>query len=103
MLFLISEVHPFIDGNGRVARILMNAELVADGQSKILIPNVYRDDYLGALRKLTRRGLIDPYVRMLDRIHEFSLTVSGEDMNLMQDYLEHCNAFQEPTEASLKF
>jgi hypothetical protein len=29
MLFLISEVHPFIDGNGRVARVMMNAELVA--------------------------------------------------------------------------
>ena len=29
MMFLISEVHPFADGNGRVARIMMNAELVA--------------------------------------------------------------------------
>ena len=27
MLFLISEVHPFADGNGRIARIMMNAEL----------------------------------------------------------------------------
>ena len=103
MLFLISEVHPFIDGNGRVARILMNAELVAAGQAKILIPTVYRDDYLGALRKLTRRSLVDPYLRMLERIQDFSLTVTGEDMNLMQDYLENCNAFQEPTEASLQF
>ena len=40
MLFLVSEVHPFIDGNGRVARIMMNAELVAGGQVKILIPTV---------------------------------------------------------------
>ena len=103
MLFLISEVHPFIDGNGRVARIMMNAELVAAGQAKILIPTVYRDDYLGALRKLTRRALIDPYVRMLERIQEFSLTVTGEDLDVMQDHLENCNAFQEPTEASLQF
>ena len=27
--FLISEVHPFADGNGRMARVMMNAELVA--------------------------------------------------------------------------
>jgi fido (protein-threonine AMPylation protein) len=28
-MFLISEVHPFRDGNGRMGRIFMNAELVA--------------------------------------------------------------------------
>ncbi len=103
MLFLVSEVHPFIDGNGRVARIMMNAELVAAGQAKILIPTVYRDDYLGALRKLTRRALVDPYLRMLERIYDFSLTVTGEDLDLMQTHLENCKAFQEPTEASLQF
>jgi hypothetical protein len=29
VMFLISEVHPFDDGNGRLARVMMNAELVA--------------------------------------------------------------------------
>jgi hypothetical protein len=32
MMFLVAEVHPFADGNGRVARIMMNAELVAAGE-----------------------------------------------------------------------
>lgn len=103
MLFLINEVHPFIDGNGRIARILMNADLVAAGQPKILIPTVYRDDYLGTIRKLTRRALVEPYIKMLQRAQDFSITVQGEDINSMQDYLESCNAFEEPTEASLKF
>src|SRR5690606_14346521 len=49
MMFLISEVHPFLDGNGRLARVMMNAELVRAEQSKIIIPTVFRDDYLGAL------------------------------------------------------
>jgi len=40
---------------------------------------------------------------MLERVYDFSLTVKGEDMNLMQGQLENCNAFQEPTEASLQF
>jgi prophage maintenance system killer protein/ribosomal protein L17 len=31
MMFLVSEVHPFADGNGRVARIMMNSELVSAG------------------------------------------------------------------------
>src|SRR6476620_2578334 len=32
MMFLISEVHPFLDGNGRIARVMMNAELTSRGQ-----------------------------------------------------------------------
>ena len=36
--FLISEVHPFADGNGRMARVMMNAELVAGDQERIVIP-----------------------------------------------------------------
>ena len=46
MLFMVSEVHPFNDGNGRISRIMMNAELVAADQSKIIIPTVFREDYL---------------------------------------------------------
>jgi fido (protein-threonine AMPylation protein) len=33
-MFLISEAHPFNDGNARIARIMMNAELVAGGHSR---------------------------------------------------------------------
>ncbi len=60
MMFVTSEVHPFLDGNGRLARVMMNAELTAKNQTKIIIPTVYRDDYLGALRKLSRNQ--DPSV-----------------------------------------
>lgn len=101
MMFLISEVHPFIDGNGRIARVMMNAELVKEGQSKIIIPTVYREDYMGALRKLTRQSNPDPYIRMLQRAHEFSSTIFDNDMNQMEKHLKDCNAFKEHTEAKL--
>jgi Fic family protein len=101
MMFVISEVHPFLDGNGRVARIMMNGELVKAGHSKIIIPTVYRDDYMGALRKLTRQNDTDTYIRMLQRTQEFSANVYGDDMNLIQEYLELTNAFSESTEAKL--
>jgi Fic family protein len=65
MMFMISEVHPFLDGNGRIARIMMNAELVAAGRSKMIIPTVYRDDYLVASRRLSRGNDPVPYIRML--------------------------------------
>ena len=67
MMFLVSEVHPFDDGNGRIARIMMNAELVRGGSSKIIIPTVYRDDYMLALRRLTRQRDASVFVRMMER------------------------------------
>ena len=102
IMFLVSEVHPFLDGNGRIARVMMNAELVKQGQSKIIIPTVYRDDYLGALRKLTRQADSAPYVRMMLRAHEFSATIVGDDMDTMEKNLKASNAFREPDKAKLK-
>jgi Fic family protein len=102
MMFVVSEVHPFLDGNGRIARVMMNSELVRAGHSKIIVPTVYRDDYLGALRRLTRDRDPKPYVRMLNRAQEFSFTIQGESMKEMQNILEASNAFLEHNEGVLK-
>lgn len=102
MMFLVSEVHPFLDGNGRIARVMMNAELSAKGLSKIIIPTVYREDYMGALRKLTRQRTADAYVRMLLRAYEFSSTLIGDSIDEMEKYLIKCDAFKEPKEAKLR-
>jgi hypothetical protein len=102
MMFLVSEVHPFNDGNGRIARVMMNAELSAKGLSKIIIPTVYREDYMGALRKLTRQRIADAYVRMLLRAYEFSSTLVGESIDVMEKHLVECDAFKEPKEGKLK-
>jgi hypothetical protein len=67
IMFLISEVHPFLDGNGRIARVMMNTELSSKGFSKIIIPTVFREDYMGALRKLTRQQIAEPFIRMMLR------------------------------------
>ncbi len=102
LMFLVSEVHPFLDGNGRIARVMMNAELVKQGQTKIIIPTVYRDDYIGAIRKLTRQEDPKAYVKMLLRAHEFSSTIVGDDMDAMEKHLEASNAFREYNKAKLK-
>jgi Fic family protein len=102
MMFLVSEVHPFLDGNGRIARVMMNAELSAKGLSKIIIPTVYRDDYMGALRKLTRQRVADTYVRMLLRAYEFSSALAGERIDEMEKHLIECDAFKEPQEGKLR-
>jgi Fic family protein len=62
----LSEVHPFVDGNGRMARIVMNAELVAGKQERIIIPAAYRTGYLGALKAFSHNATTTPLIRMLD-------------------------------------
>lgn len=102
MMFVLSEIHPFLDGNGRIARVMMNTELVKENQSKIIIPTVFRDDYMGALKKLTKQGDCDTYIRMLQRAHEFSANVYNEDIDEMENYLAKCNAFSEDSDVILK-
>ena len=93
MMFVITEVHPFTDGNGRLARAFMNAELVAAGERRIVIPTVYRDDYLGGLRALSRQDNPTPFLLMLDQAQRFTGSVRwGEYANALAD-LTAANAF----------
>lgn len=98
IMFIISEVHPFADGNGRIARVMMNAELVNRNQCKIIIPTVYREDYLLTLKKLTRDKDPVPYVEMLSKAHKFSSHLNKDDYDELFKYLESHNAFYEPDE-----
>jgi len=54
-------VHPFIDGNGRVARLLLNAALIQDGYMLAVIPPILRLDYLTAIRHYQQRSDASPF------------------------------------------
>jgi hypothetical protein len=98
-MFLITEAHPFGDGNGRVARAFANADLSAAGQRRLMIPIVYRDDYLGALRAMSRRGAPMPLIRALSRAQAWADEVSWSNMASAQGDLERTNAMLTPLEA----
>lgn len=103
MMFVVSEVHPFEDGNGRIARIMMNAELVKAKLKRIIIPTIYREDYLLALRKLSRQQIPDAYVRMLDRAQAFSAWLKPQDFAITVQQLQQSKAFSEPEAGSLQW
>ena len=96
MMYLIGEVHPFTDGNGRVARVLMNAELSTAGEQRIVIPIVYRDDYLQALRTMSRNADPRPLVRVLDFAQAYAEAIDWSDLSAAERVLEQTNAFVTP-------
>lgn len=50
------DIHPFEDGNGRTARLLMNLILINKGYQIISIPPVLRQEYIAAITKGRRTG-----------------------------------------------
>ncbi len=44
-------IHPFVDGNGRVARLIMNLILAGSGYPVTIIPPVLRSEYIASLER----------------------------------------------------
>ncbi len=98
MMFMISEVHPFDDGNGRLSRIMMNAELIADNEQRIIIPTVYRGNYLMALKGLSHNKIADALVKTIDFAQRYTQSIDWNDLSKAGDMLKETNAFIENTE-----
>ena len=47
-------IHPFKDGNGRIARLMMNTALIQEGYLLAVIPPVLRHEYIQLLEKAHR-------------------------------------------------
>ncbi len=102
MMFLVSEVHPFVDGNGRAARIMMNAELVAEEEQKIIIPTVYRNNYVSAQKALSQCGKSTPIIQVLDFAQRYTAAIRWEDFERARADLQATNAFMDANEAEDK-
>jgi len=99
IMYLVSEVHPFEDGNGRVARVMMNADLVAQGQHRIIIPAVFRNEYLDGLRALSQNGNTRPFASILDFAHRYTSAIPWARYGAARQVLQETNAFLRPREA----
>jgi len=98
-MFLVSEVHPFPDGNGRIARVMMNAELVGGHQSKIIVPTGFRSDYLSALRRLSRDDDPSVYIKALRFLHDYTAQIDWTTHDAAEADLHSTNAFAETDDA----
>jgi fido (protein-threonine AMPylation protein) len=98
MMFLIAEVHPFDDGNGRIARAMMNAELIAGGQVRIVVPSVFRNEYISGLKRLTHHTQPETLIRVMSYAHDFVSRLDFSDRENVNAILQECNAFEDPAD-----
>jgi Fic family protein len=99
MMFLVSEVHAFANGNGRIARVMMNAELVHAGEVRIVIPTVYRLNYLAALKAATHTSNDAALVAALALARRWTARINFFDRTTAETDLERTNALRDAREA----
>lgn len=59
-------IHPFDDGNGRTARILMNFILMQFGYPPVIIKTNDKENYFAALRQADA-GLLEPFIEYISK------------------------------------
>ena len=93
--FLISEIHPFDDGNGRLSRLVMNAELTRAGVSRIIVPTLYHPQYVDCARALTRGQTPDGLVHSLAKMAQWTSQFDYSDLDALITALRKSNALEE--------
>lgn len=58
-------IHPFVDGNGRTARLLMNLALLQAGYTIVIIPSILRQDYINLLEIAHTKGDVLPFINFI--------------------------------------
>lgn len=93
--FMISEVHPFNDGNGRMARLLMNAELSRRGACRAIIPTLFHPQYVDCKIQLTNSNTPEAYIAAMKKMALWTAQFDFADLPALLAGLRQCNALEE--------
>ncbi|MBR1604862.1 MAG: Fic family protein [Alphaproteobacteria bacterium] len=79
--YRLVSIHPFVDGNGRTARLLLNSILLENGYAPIIIRKIDRKRYLTALETYQTKENSEPY-------YKFMLSALNRSLKMMIDLLD---------------
>uniref|UniRef100_A0A1B0C7A9 Protein adenylyltransferase Fic n=1 Tax=Glossina palpalis gambiensis TaxID=67801 RepID=A0A1B0C7A9_9MUSC len=72
--YKLVHIHPFVDGNGRTSRLLMNTLLMRAGYPPVIIPKQQRHKYYQYLQ-IANEGDIRPFIRFIADCTEKTLNI----------------------------
>ena len=103
VMMVVAEVHPFTDGNGRAARVMMNAELSATDAARIVIPSVCRNEYVSGLRRtsVSAGADVSALVKVMSFAWRWTAAMPWGDRATTEGQMEATNALEDPDHAPL--
>lgn len=72
------KIHPFVDGNGRTSRLIMNLDLMNNGYNPVIIKKEDRLEYYDALDKAHTTGNYTDFVKLINKL----------EIEMLNKYLE---------------
>ena len=96
MMLLVTECHPFDDGNGRLARIVSNGVLSAAGQVRIIFPTVYGSNYLAGLAGVSNgNGRGESLIAVLQFAQKWTGAIDWTTFEVVDEELRRLNAYMD--------
>ncbi|OGA42168.1 MAG: cell filamentation protein Fic [Betaproteobacteria bacterium RIFCSPLOWO2_12_FULL_62_13] len=92
--FLATEVHPFNDGNGRMSRLVMNAELSRVGEARIIIPTLFHEEYVDCQRQLSRQDTPNGLIHALALMQQWTVAFDYTDVSALIESVRRTNALE---------